>query len=121
MTDDLRGEPMLDELIEECSEAVHQAYCENYLERKGEPYWTGGDYSKLDEETKEIDRATVRAVLAISTRATSALFEEAADELEKCKGETYDCMAKSVVGKTACASCSSGKLITRIRKHLKGV
>jgi len=50
--------------IEVLSEAVHKAYCADYLKRKGRCYWTGGDYSKLDEETKEIDRATVRAVLA---------------------------------------------------------
>jgi len=49
--------------IEEISKKVHQAYCDNYLKRKGEPYWTKGDYSLLDEETKEIDRATVRAVI----------------------------------------------------------
>lgn len=52
-------------LIELCAEAVHKAYCENYKRRKGEDYWTGSDYSKLNEETKEIDRDTVRAVLRV--------------------------------------------------------
>ena len=52
------------ELLERCAAAVHRAYCKNYLKRKGVAYWTGGDYSKLDEETKEIDRSTVRAVFA---------------------------------------------------------
>ena len=50
--------------IETLAASVHRAYCENHIQRKGEPYWTGGDYSLLDEATKEIDRATVRAVLA---------------------------------------------------------
>lgn len=50
-------------LMERCAAAVHRAYCANVLARTGEPYWTGGDYAKLDEQTKEIDRATVRAVL----------------------------------------------------------
>jgi hypothetical protein len=49
--------------IELIAEKVHKAYCDNYKQRKDEPYWTNGDYSKLDDETKEIDRATVRAVL----------------------------------------------------------
>jgi hypothetical protein len=49
--------------IEKIASAVHVAYCDDYLKRKGIPYWTNGDYSLLNEETKEIDRATVRAVL----------------------------------------------------------
>lgn len=53
-----------DELLEQCAEAVHKAYCRNYEERNEKEYWTRGDYNKLDEETKEIDRATVRAVFA---------------------------------------------------------
>lgn len=52
-------------IIEECAEAVHKAYCDNVLTRTGKPYWTHGDYSKLDDEIKEIDRATVRAVLTV--------------------------------------------------------
>lgn len=49
--------------IEKLAEAVHHAYCYDYLKRTGDIYWSKGDYSKLNEETKEIDRATVRAVL----------------------------------------------------------
>ena len=48
--------------IEEISAKVHQAYCEDYKKRNDKPYWTNGDYSKLDDSTKEIDRKTVRAV-----------------------------------------------------------
>jgi len=50
--------------VEAIAEKVHIAYCEQYKRRKGEPYWTNGDYSKLDEATKEYDRVTVHAVLA---------------------------------------------------------
>ena len=54
---------MIEDKIEKLAERVHWAYCANYELRKGEEYWTKGDYSKLDEDTKEIDRAIVRAVL----------------------------------------------------------
>lgn len=53
----------IDETIELCAAAVHAAYCDNYLKRTGEPYWTHGNYCLLDDATKEIDRVTVRAVL----------------------------------------------------------
>ena len=50
-------------LLETLSKKVHEAYCANYLKDKGIPYWTKGDYSKLDEKTKEIDKNTVRAII----------------------------------------------------------
>ena len=49
--------------IEILAELVHKAYCQYCKEVKGKEYWTKGDYSKLDEETKEADRYTVRSVL----------------------------------------------------------
>ena len=49
--------------MEMLAEEVHKDYCRDYEMRNGKPYWTGGDYSKLDEATKDIDRVTVRAVL----------------------------------------------------------
>ena len=52
-----------DSIIEKLAEAVHKAYCAEYEIQHGEVYWTHGDYSLLDEDTKELDRATVRAVL----------------------------------------------------------
>jgi hypothetical protein len=49
--------------IEHLAEAVHRAYCRYYQEtHDGKEYWTNGDYSLLDETTKEIDRQTVKAV-----------------------------------------------------------
>ena len=52
------------ELLEKCAEAVHKAYCNYHLQNKGVEYWTKGDYSLLDEPTKQIDRETVKAVFA---------------------------------------------------------
>lgn len=51
-----------DELLEKCAEAVHKAYCNYHLLNKGVEYWTKGNYSLLDEPTKQIDRETVKAV-----------------------------------------------------------
>lgn len=53
-----------EELLEKCAEAVHKAYCNYHLQNKGTEYWTKGDYSLLDEPTKQIDRETVKAVFA---------------------------------------------------------
>lgn len=53
-------------LIERCAEKVHQSYCSYYEQVHGKPYWTKGDYSKLSEEVKEFDRASVRAALDAS-------------------------------------------------------
>ena len=50
-------------LEEQLSEAVHKAYCQYCFDVKGEEYWTKGDYSLLDDDAKEADRYTVRAVL----------------------------------------------------------
>ena len=44
------------ELIEEVSADIHKCYCRAYERRFGKPYWTNGDYSKLDEPTKDYDR-----------------------------------------------------------------
>ena len=39
---------------------VHRVYCRQYEKRFGKPYWTDGDFAKLDEPTKEYDRAFVK-------------------------------------------------------------
>ncbi len=50
--------------IEEIAEEVHKAYCEHFKKvHPGEEYWTKGDYSLLDDNIKEYDRVTIRAVL----------------------------------------------------------
>ena len=62
-----------DELIEKCAEAVHKAYCDYHIKNKGEEYWTRGDYSLLDEATKQIDRETVKAVLEICKQSSEEM------------------------------------------------
>ena len=47
--------------IEVMAELVHKSYCQYQLDN-GKEYWTKGDYSLLDDKTKEIDRYTVRAI-----------------------------------------------------------
>ena len=54
--------------LEKCSEAVHKSYCEDYKLRHGKDYWTKGNYSLLNERTKDIDRKTARAVLCTITK-----------------------------------------------------
>ena len=46
-------------LDEELAAEVHNVYCKAYERRFGKPYWTNGDYSKLDKETQDYDRAFV--------------------------------------------------------------
>ncbi len=38
------------------SAEIHKCYCRAYEKRFGKPYWTNGDYSLLDEPTKDYDR-----------------------------------------------------------------
>jgi len=49
--------------LEILAEVVHKAYCREYERQNDKEYWTGGDYNLLDDDTKEYDRVTVRAVL----------------------------------------------------------
>jgi len=53
-------EPLSDELLEQLSAETHKIYCEQYKKNFGKEYHTGGNYSKLDEPTKDYDRAFVR-------------------------------------------------------------
>ena len=55
--------------VESLARAVHAAYCDDFQTRKGEHYWTHGDYTRLDDKDRETDRATVRAVLAALRQA----------------------------------------------------
>lgn len=48
------------EKIEKLACEVHKVYCKAYSKRFGKAYFTKGDYSKLDEGTKNYDRAFVR-------------------------------------------------------------
>ena len=53
----------LDEKIEKLAEEVHWVHCVHYELTHDKLHWTEGDFSKLDEETKQMDRDIVRAVL----------------------------------------------------------
>lgn len=69
-------------VIEPLAEEVHKAYCSYCKEVKGEEYWTKGDYSLLDDKTKEIDRYTVRAILnslekLVTELKSNKLFQDA--------------------------------------------
>ena len=49
--------------IEDLAAQIHGIYCKYRKEVRGKPYWTGGDYSKLEEQTKEADRYMARFIL----------------------------------------------------------
>ena len=73
--------------LEPICEAVHKAYCDERIRQGEEPYWTNGDYNKLDDATKEYDRVTVRAVLqAIKYEWLKELLQNALPHIE-CRNE----------------------------------
>lgn len=51
---------MSEQEIEVLAAEVHIIYCDQYKKNNGKPYRTNGDYSLLDEPTKDYDRAFVR-------------------------------------------------------------
>lgn len=73
------AKPFTDEL-EKIAEQIHGVYCDYYRNRHGKDYWTGGDYSKLDDATKEADRHMARFVLAIIA-ADRKRIEEQSDKI----------------------------------------
>lgn len=50
--------------VEKLSAEIHKCYCRAYERRFGKPYWTGGDYSKLEEAVKDYDREMAKFMLA---------------------------------------------------------
>lgn len=64
------------EETEALSEKIHHLYCAQYEKDHGEPYWTNGDYSKLDERTKEYDRNIARFINHQLQKAREELLEE---------------------------------------------
>ncbi len=44
---------------EQWAEKCHHAWCKEFYHQEGKPYWTNGDYSKLNSETKDYDRVMV--------------------------------------------------------------
>lgn len=72
-------------MVESISAEVHKCYCRAYERRFGEPYWTGGDYSKLDEPTKDYDREMARYLIAALKAAKMEERERCAKVAEKQK------------------------------------
>lgn len=63
-----------EEEVEQLSVQIHQLYCEQYEKDHKEPYWTKGDYSKLEERVKEYDRNIARFHLkALHTSSLSLI------------------------------------------------
>lgn len=89
---------------EELSAEIHKCYCRAYERRFGKPYWTNGNYSKLDESTKDYDRemadwhlneqAELRSELAESLDLNTAQAKKIAS-LAKVLGEIMDIIGSS--------------------------
>lgn len=75
------------EETEALSEKIHHLYCAQYEKDHGEPYWTNGDYSKLDERTKEYDRNIARF---IHQQLQKAREDWLRSEIEKLEGQMKD-------------------------------
>lgn len=60
--------------VEELAEQIHQVYCRYKKEVHGEDYWTGGDYSKLEDQWKEADRYMARFVIEQVESQVAALL-----------------------------------------------
>lgn len=54
------------EFLELLAETVHKSYCEDYQQKNGKTHWTNGDYSLLEEATKDTNRKIIIAVLNFS-------------------------------------------------------
>ena len=84
---------MDEKTIEELSALIRGVYCKYRLEVHGKPYWTGGDYKKLDDEqTKKADRYMARFIVSRELAAAKRLAELEA----KCKNllqRNYDLVA----------------------------
>ena len=77
---------------------IHAVYCRAYEKRFGKPYWTGGDYSKLDEPTKDYDRAFVDWHIARLRSEVAALKEIIADAEFVVRGGDKDMALKILRG-----------------------
>lgn len=62
--------------LEKLSEEIHKLYCAQYEKDNRGVYWTGGDYSMLDERTKEYDRNIARWHLESLATATAEAYKE---------------------------------------------
>lgn len=67
--------------VEELAAKVHSVYCFYYKDRYGKPYWTNGDYSKLDEQTKDADRYMARFMLSMQSSPAATVEQDVVEEL----------------------------------------
>lgn len=72
-----------DDQIERLSAEIHKCYCRAYDKRFGNPYWTKGDYSKLEEATKDYDREMARWHLEQLTTVRNQTIDECAEYVLK--------------------------------------
>ena len=69
---------------EELSAEIHKCYCRAYERRYGHRYWTLGDYSKLDEDTKNYDREMADYLIE-RERSLEERVKEQSTEIDKLK------------------------------------
>lgn len=67
--------------IEQLSIEIHKLYCTQYEKDHGEPYWTKGDYSLLEERVKEYDRNIARFILARESSFTEKVLGEIGEDV----------------------------------------
>lgn len=72
---------------------VHGVYCAQYEKNFGAPYWTGGDYAKLDEPVKAYDRALVAWHGRKLREALGALEAQSEINLAQMKGALLEVTA----------------------------
>lgn len=65
----------MNEEREKLSEQIHKIYCKYYFNRFGKEYHTNGEYSKVDEATKEADRMIADFIIADRKRICEPLIE----------------------------------------------
>lgn len=122
---------MSDDMLEIVSAEIHKCYCRMYEKRFGKPYWTNGDYSKLDEPTKNYDREMARWHIAqceklekenaelkkrvedITVNAIRLLTSVCEKHFPKLKNMTFDEFQKSEM--SSCCYCRTDEL-SELRK-----
>lgn len=67
--------------IEELSVEIHKLYCVQFEKDHGKPYWTEGDYSKLEERVKEYDRNIARFIISRDSSHHEELLVEMLEEV----------------------------------------
>ncbi len=89
----LRVEPTSAD-VETLSAEIHTLYCRQYEAEHGMPYWSMGDYAKLDERTKEYDRNIARFIIA---RCESAAREARERAIAECAPHRYEAWTREEI------------------------